>query len=200
MSPPAPMHPSAGAWTCSAPGGSKLTPGRARWRRGRRCRVEHLRGRALRIEPSCVNPVSEHSGAADATAFAYPDAKFAPVIAGMWPNPADNEANIRWVLDYHRALEPHTSKGGYIKTHGRGRRWLYPRQLRCQLRPPGFDQEDLRPGQPSPDQPEHRPGAGLARRPARLAPSLTRLAPVPTTHRMRKRAAPLPVKLSWVRA
>ncbi len=52
--------------------------------------------------------------AADATAFAYRDANFAPVIAGMWPDPADNEANITWVRDYHEALAPHTSDGGYI--------------------------------------------------------------------------------------
>ncbi len=50
----------------------------------------------------------------DATAFAYRGANFAPVIAGMWPDPADNEANTRWVRDYHAALEPHTSAGGYI--------------------------------------------------------------------------------------
>jgi FAD/FMN-containing dehydrogenase len=52
--------------------------------------------------------------AADATAFAYRDANFAPVIAGMWPDPADNEANTEWVREYHAALEPHTSNGGYI--------------------------------------------------------------------------------------
>jgi len=50
----------------------------------------------------------------EATAFAYRGANFAPVIAGMWPDPADNEANIRWVRDYHEALEPHTSEGGYV--------------------------------------------------------------------------------------
>ena len=55
-----------------------------------------------------------HDVAVDATAFAYRGANFAPVIAGMWPNPADNEANISWVRDYHQALEPHTSDGGYI--------------------------------------------------------------------------------------
>lgn len=27
---------------------------------------------------------------------------------------ADNDANIRWVRDYHEALEPHTNKGGYV--------------------------------------------------------------------------------------
>ena len=34
-----------------------------------------------------------HRVAPDATAFAYRDATFATVIAGMWPDPADNEAN-----------------------------------------------------------------------------------------------------------
>ena len=55
-----------------------------------------------------------HDVAADATAFAFRDANFAPVIAGMWPDPNDNDANIRWVREYHAALEPHTNDGGYI--------------------------------------------------------------------------------------
>ncbi len=52
--------------------------------------------------------------APDATAFAYRDASFAPVIAGMWPDPADNEANIRWVKDYYAATAPASEEGGYI--------------------------------------------------------------------------------------
>jgi FAD/FMN-containing dehydrogenase len=55
-----------------------------------------------------------HDVAEDATAFAYRGANFAPVIAGMWPDPADNDANTRWVREYHTALEPHTSDGGYV--------------------------------------------------------------------------------------
>jgi len=50
----------------------------------------------------------------DATAFAYRDAKFATVIAGMWPDPADNTKNIQWVKDYYKALEPHSLAGGYV--------------------------------------------------------------------------------------
>jgi FAD/FMN-containing dehydrogenase len=50
----------------------------------------------------------------DATAFAYRDADFAMVVAGMWPDPADNAANIEWVRDYYTALTPHTSEGGYV--------------------------------------------------------------------------------------
>jgi FAD/FMN-containing dehydrogenase len=52
--------------------------------------------------------------APDATAFAYRDANFAPVIAGMWPDPADNEANIQWVKDYYAATAPVSEEGGYI--------------------------------------------------------------------------------------
>jgi FAD/FMN-containing dehydrogenase len=52
--------------------------------------------------------------AADATAFAYRDATFAPVIAGMWPDPAQNDANIKWVRNYYAATAPLSEEGGYI--------------------------------------------------------------------------------------
>jgi FAD/FMN-containing dehydrogenase len=55
-----------------------------------------------------------HRVSADATAFAHRDARFAAVIAGMWPDPADNDANTRWVRDYWEALAPHSEDGGYI--------------------------------------------------------------------------------------
>jgi FAD/FMN-containing dehydrogenase len=55
-----------------------------------------------------------HRVAPDATAFAYRDATFATVVAGMWPDPADNDANIGWVRDYHDAIAPHSEEGGYI--------------------------------------------------------------------------------------
>ena len=55
-----------------------------------------------------------HRVAADATAFAYRDATFAPVIAGMWPDPAQNDANIKWVRDYYAATAPLSEEGGYI--------------------------------------------------------------------------------------
>jgi FAD/FMN-containing dehydrogenase len=50
----------------------------------------------------------------DATAFAYRDAQFATVIAGMWPSPADNVKNVQWVKDYYAALQPHSAAGGYV--------------------------------------------------------------------------------------
>jgi FAD/FMN-containing dehydrogenase len=55
-----------------------------------------------------------HRVAPDATAFAYRDATFATVIAGMWPDPADNDRNIAWVRDYYDATAPLSEPGGYI--------------------------------------------------------------------------------------
>ena len=54
-----------------------------------------------------------HDVPADATAFGHRDADYACVIAGMWPDPADNEANTQWVRDYYAALAPHSQAGGY---------------------------------------------------------------------------------------
>jgi hypothetical protein len=50
-----------------------------------------------------------HDVAADATAFGHRDATYAAVVAGMWPDPADNEANTAWVKGYYaaqRELDP----------------------------------------------------------------------------------------------
>jgi FAD/FMN-containing dehydrogenase len=55
-----------------------------------------------------------HRVAPDATAFAYRDANFATVIAGMWPDPADNQRNIQWVRDYYDATAPYSEEGGYV--------------------------------------------------------------------------------------
>lgn len=55
-----------------------------------------------------------HRVSPDATAFAYRDANFANVIAGMWPDPSQNEANIGWVRDYYDATAPLSEEGGYI--------------------------------------------------------------------------------------
>ncbi len=55
-----------------------------------------------------------HRVAPDATAFAYRDATYATVIAGMWPDPAENEANTNWVRDFYDATAPHSEPGGYV--------------------------------------------------------------------------------------
>src|SRR5437879_2723075 len=41
-----------------------------------------------------------HDVASDATAFGHREAKYAMVIAGMWPDPAQNEASTQWVKNY----------------------------------------------------------------------------------------------------
>jgi len=55
-----------------------------------------------------------HRVASDETAFAYRDATFATVIAGMWPDPADNEKHTAWVRDYYDATAPLSEPGGYV--------------------------------------------------------------------------------------
>ncbi|BCJ31319.1 FAD-binding oxidoreductase [Actinocatenispora sera] len=57
---------------------------------------------------------ASHDVAADATAFTHRDAKYATVIAGMWPDAADNDANIAWVRDYYAALRPLSQAGEYV--------------------------------------------------------------------------------------
>lgn len=60
-----------------------------------------------------INGAAKRFGPEDA-AFGHRDADFAPVIAGMWPDAADNEANIAWVRDYYAATAPHSEEGAYV--------------------------------------------------------------------------------------
>jgi FAD/FMN-containing dehydrogenase len=60
-----------------------------------------------------INGAVQRVGADD-TAFAYRDVDFSPVIAGMWEDPADNDANIAWVRGYDAALAPYSAEGGYV--------------------------------------------------------------------------------------
>ncbi len=55
-----------------------------------------------------------HRVAADATAFAYRDAAFSPVIVGAWSDAADDAANTAWVRGYYDAVAPHSEAGGYV--------------------------------------------------------------------------------------
>jgi FAD/FMN-containing dehydrogenase len=55
-----------------------------------------------------------HRVAPGETAFAYRDATFAQVIVAAWQDPADDEARIRWVRDYHEATAPYAEPGGYV--------------------------------------------------------------------------------------
>ena len=77
---------------------------------------------------------ASHDVAADATAFGHRDATYATVIAGMWPDPADNEANTRWVQDYYAAIAPHSQDGGYVNFASADDQVEGRRELRRQLR------------------------------------------------------------------
>ena len=49
------------------------------------------------------------------TAFGHRDARYAMVIVSCWPDPTDDEADIRWVRDYHDAVHPYSgTDGGYV--------------------------------------------------------------------------------------
>jgi FAD/FMN-containing dehydrogenase len=52
--------------------------------------------------------------AGDATAWAYRDAKWAQVMVGVSPDPADNERMIAWAREYWEALHPYSAGGAYI--------------------------------------------------------------------------------------
>ncbi len=61
-----------------------------------------------------INGAAQRVGA-DETAFGHRDKNFAPVIVGIWPDAADNEANTAWVRDYYAAIHPHSGgNGGYV--------------------------------------------------------------------------------------
>jgi FAD/FMN-containing dehydrogenase len=52
--------------------------------------------------------------AGDATAWNWRGAKWAQVMAGVGPDPADNERLIAWARAYWAALHPHSAGGAYV--------------------------------------------------------------------------------------
>jgi FAD/FMN-containing dehydrogenase len=56
--------------------------------------------------------------AADATAFAHRNSRFVLNIVGTWPDPAESEANIRWVRSTHDAIASNTPVAPYINFMG----------------------------------------------------------------------------------
>jgi FAD/FMN-containing dehydrogenase len=61
-----------------------------------------------------INGAAQRVGAGE-TAFGHRDKSFVSVVAGIWDDPADDAANIRWVKDYYAAIHPHSgSDGGYV--------------------------------------------------------------------------------------
>jgi FAD/FMN-containing dehydrogenase len=54
----------------------------------------------------------------DATAFAYRDANWNMVIAGVDPDPANADVISNWAMDYQQALHPFSSGGAYVNFLG----------------------------------------------------------------------------------
>lgn len=48
------------------------------------------------------------------TAFSYRDARWAEVIVGVDPDPANNDRIISWTKEYWEALHPHSAGGAYV--------------------------------------------------------------------------------------
>jgi hypothetical protein len=61
-------------------------------------------------------PVSGAAGrvAKDATPWAYRDAKYAGVIVGVDPDPANAGKITAWCKEYWNALHPYSSGGAYL--------------------------------------------------------------------------------------
>ena len=121
-------------------------------RRPPRARPEGARGELDRAHLS--HQRRSHRVAPDETAFAYRDATFATVIAGMWPDAADNEANTKWVrtTTTRWRLSPRRAA---TSLHVRRRPGSDQGELQGELRPADGDQAQVRPRQPVPFEPEH---------------------------------------------
>ena len=98
-----------------------------------------------------------HRVAPEATAFAYRDATFATVIAGMWPDPAENEANTAWVRGFYDATAPHSEPGGYVNFMADDDQGSIRDNYRGNYDRLVDVKRTVRPRQPLPPQPEHPP-------------------------------------------
>jgi len=60
-----------------------------------------------------INGAAQRVGKGD-TAFNFRDARFAEVIVGVDPDPANNPRLMQWAKDYWLALHPFSAGGGYV--------------------------------------------------------------------------------------
>ena len=95
--------------------------------------------------------------AKDATAWSYRDAKWAEVIVGVSPDPADNGEDHAWARAYWEALHPYSAGGAYINMMMEEGRGADP----CATYRDNYDRlaaikAKYDPEQPLPRQPEHR--------------------------------------------
>jgi hypothetical protein len=63
--------------------------------------IEHLGGAVGRVDPG-------------ATAFGERSAPYSLVIPGEWTDPAESEANVRWVRDCWEAVRPYAKETVYV--------------------------------------------------------------------------------------
>jgi FAD/FMN-containing dehydrogenase len=54
----------------------------------------------------------------NATAFNHRHSPYNLLIVGIWPDPANNDANIRWVREFWQAAQPFSSGGVYVNYLG----------------------------------------------------------------------------------
>jgi FAD/FMN-containing dehydrogenase len=60
-----------------------------------------------------INGAAHRLGKSD-TAFSYRDANFAFVVAGVDPDPSNNQAITAWCKEYFEALHPYSAGGAYV--------------------------------------------------------------------------------------
>ena len=76
----------------------------------------------------------------------------------MWPDAKDDEANTAWVRDYYEATAPHSEEGGYINFMAEDDQARIRANYKGNYDRLAEIKRTLRPRQPVPAQPEHRPG------------------------------------------
>jgi hypothetical protein len=91
----------------------------------------------------------------DATSWAYRDAKWARVIVGVDPDPANAGAIRQWCVDYWEATHPYSMGGAYVNFIMDEGQEARAGHLPRQLREARSDQSHVRPGELLPRQPEH---------------------------------------------
>jgi len=81
--------------------------------------VQHLKYSSQRptmLSTTHLYPIDGQANriAPDATAFSYRDAKWSMVIAGIDPDPVNNEPMTNWAREYWAALHPYSAGGAYV--------------------------------------------------------------------------------------
>ncbi|NIR49874.1 FAD-binding oxidoreductase [candidate division KSB1 bacterium] len=80
--------------------------------------AQHCRFAQVPTPPSTMHlyPIdgAVHRTGKDETAWGFRDANWSMVIAGVDPDPANNERMTKWARDYWQALHPHSAGASYI--------------------------------------------------------------------------------------